>query len=162
MTTPDSLNPGTAQQQASAPAARPAEILLVEDNPADVRLTQEALRDAKVTNRLHVVGDGELAMAFLRRQPPYQDAPRPDIMLLDLNLPKMDGREVLNAVKSDPELRRIPVIILTTSSDERDIFSAYDNHANGYVTKPVEFNDFAAALQSIEGFWLTIVALSPS
>jgi len=161
MSTSDPITPSTAQQEASTLATRPAEILLVEDNRADVRLTQEALRDAKVTNRLHVVGDGELAMAFLLRQAPYEDAPRPDVVLLDLNLPKMDGREVLNRVKADPELRRIPVIILTTSSDERDILDAYDHHANSYVTKPVEFNDFAAALQSIE-IWLTVVTLSPS
>lgn len=162
MTPSDSLDPGTPQRRASAPTTRPAEILLVEDNRADVRLTQEALYDAKVTNHLHVVGDGELAMAFLRRQPPYQDVPRPDVVLLDLNLPKMSGREVLDAVKSDPELRRIPIIILTTSSDEQDIVASYDHHANSYVTKPVEFNDFAAAVQSIQGFWLTFVTLSPS
>ncbi len=162
MTPSDPLDTGTPQRQASAPINRPAEILLVEDNRADVRLTQEALLDAKVTNHLHVVGDGELAMAFLRRQPPYQDAPRPDVVLLDLNLPKMSGPEVLDAVKSDPELRRIPIIILTTSSNEQDIVSSYDHHANSYVTKPVEFNDFAAAVQSIEGFWLTFVTLSPS
>lgn len=162
MSTLDTISSRTTQQEASAPTTRPAEILLVEDNRADVRLTQEALRDAKVTNRLHVVGDGELAMAFLHRQPPYHDAPRPDVILLDLNLPKLDGREVLNRVKTDPDLRRIPIIILTTSSDEQDILNAYDNHANGYVTKPVEFNDFAAAMQSIEGFWLTVVTLAPS
>lgn len=161
-TSPDASNRSGAKQHPSTSATRPAEILLVEDNRADVRLTQEALRDAKVTNRLHVVGDGELAMAFLLRQPPYQDEPRPDVILLDLNLPKMDGREVLSRVKTDPDLRRIPIIILTTSSDERDVFNSYDHHANGFVTKPVEFSEFTAAMQSLEGFWLTVVTLPPS
>lgn len=162
MTTSDSSSAGSPHPATPASARRPAEILLVEDNPADVRLTKEALSDAKLTNRLHVVGDGEAAMAFLRRESPYEEAPHPDLVLLDLNLPKMDGRAVLHAVKTDPQLRRIPVIVLTTSSEERDVVSAYDNYANSYVTKPVEFNEFAAALRSIEGFWLTIVTLSPS
>jgi two-component system, chemotaxis family, response regulator Rcp1 len=138
---------------------RPVEILLVEDNPGDVRLTREALKEAKVHNNLSVVGDGVEAMAFLRRQGSCGSAPRPDIVLLDLNLPKKDGREVLAEVKSDPDLRRIPVVILTTSKAEEDILKTYDLHANCFVTKPVDFEQFIKVVQSIEGFWLTIVQL---
>jgi two-component system, chemotaxis family, response regulator Rcp1 len=138
---------------------RPVEILLVEDNPGDVRLTREALKEAKVRNSLSVAGDGVEAMAFLRREGSYATAPRPDIVLLDLNLPKKDGREVLAEVKADPDLRRIPVVILTTSKAEEDILKTYDLHANCFVTKPVDFDQFIRVIQSIEGFWLTIVQL---
>jgi CheY-like chemotaxis protein len=138
---------------------RPVEILLVEDNPGDVRLTQEALKEAKVHNNLSVVGDGVEAMAFLRHQGSYASAPRPDIVLLDLNLPKKDGRQVLAEVKSDPDLLRIPVVILTTSKAEEDILKTYDLHANCFITKPVDFEQFIKVVQSIEGFWLTIVQL---
>ena len=134
-------------------------ILLVEDNPGDVRLTQEALRGAKVANDLRVVGDGEAAIDYLRRRGPYADAPRPDIILLDLNLPRLDGREVLMDIKSDPDLAKIPIIILTSSSAERDINSAYELHANCYISKPVDFTEFIEAVRSLEGFWLRIVRL---
>ncbi len=140
-------------------AGRPVEILLVEDNPGDVRLTQEALKEGKVRNHLSVAGDGVEAMAFLRREGSYATAPRPDIVLLDLNLPKKDGRQVLAEVKADPDLRRIPVVILTTSKAEEDILKTYDLHANCFITKPVEFEQFIKVVQSIEGFWLTIVQL---
>lgn len=138
---------------------RAAEILLVEDNPGDVRLTREALRDAKVRNRVSVAADGEEAIAFLRRQGPYAAAPRPDLILLDLNLPKKDGREVLSEVKADDNLRRIPVVVVTTSSAERDIIGSYQLHANCYVTKPVDLGQFLLVVKSIEDFWLTIVKL---
>ena len=135
------------------------EILLVEDNPGDVRLTREALKEAKVRNSLSVASDGVEAMAFLRREGIYSMAPRPDIVLLDLNLPKKDGRQVLTEVKADPELRRIPVVILTTSKAEEDIIKTYDLHANCFVTKPVDFDQFVKVVQSIEQFWLFIVTL---
>ncbi len=138
---------------------RPIEILLVEDNPGDVRLTQEALRENKVRNRLHIVQDGVAALAFLRREEPYADVPRPDLILLDLNLPKKDGREVLAEIKAEPALRRIPVVILTTSRAEQDILRTYDLHANCYITKPVELDQFIEVVKSVEGFWLTIVSL---
>ena len=138
---------------------RPVEILLVEDNPGDVRLTVEALEEAKVRNHLSVVGDGVEALAFLRRQGQYVDAPRPDLMLLDLNLPKKDGREVLAEVKADPDLRRIPVVVLTTSEAEQDILKTYNLHANCYITKPVDLDQFIQIVRTIEGFWLTIVKL---
>ena len=138
---------------------RPVEILLVEDNPGDVRLTQEALKEAKVHNNLSVVGDGVEAMAFLRHEGSHGSAPRPDIILLDLNLPKKDGRQVLAEIKSDPDLRRIPVVILTTSKAEEDVLKTYNLHANCYITKPVDFEQFIKVVQSIEGFWLTIVQL---
>ena len=139
--------------------ARPANILLVEDNPGDVRLTREALKEEKVLNNLNVVGDGVEAMAFLRREGKYADAARPDLILLDLNLPKKDGREVLEDIKSDPTLKLIPVVILTTSRAEEDILKAYDLHANCYVTKPVDLEQFITVVQSIEEFWLAIVTL---
>ena len=135
------------------------EILLVEDNPGDVRLTREALKEAKIRNRLSVAGDGVEAMAFLRREGVYSTAPRPDIVLLDLNLPRKDGRQVLADVKADPELRRIPVVILTTSKAEEDILKTYDLHANCFITKPVDFDQFVKVVQSIEHFWLSIVTL---
>ena len=135
------------------------EILLVEDNPGDVRLTREALKEAKIRNRLSVAGDGVEVMAFLRREGVYSTAPRPDIVLLDLNLPRKDGRQVLADVKADPELRRIPVVILTTSKAEEDILKTYDLHANCFITKPVDFDQFVKVVQSIEHFWLSIVTL---
>jgi len=140
---------------------RPVEFLLVEDNPGDVRLTKEALRDSKVRNNLNVLGDGISALAFLRREPPYENAPRPDIILLDLNLPRMDGREVLSTIKADPRLRRIPVVVITSSEAEQDILRTYDLHVNCYVTKPVDLDQFIKVVQSIENFWLTIVQLPP-
>ena len=139
---------------------RPVNILLVEDNPGDVRLTQEALKECKVLNNLSVVGDGVDAMAFLRREGSYAEAARPDLVLLDLNLPRMDGREVLAAIKGDTSLRRIPVVVLTTSRAEQDILKAYDLHANCYVTKPVDLEQFITVVQSIEEFWVTIVTLA--
>ena len=138
---------------------KPVEILLVEDSPGDVRLTQEALREAKVHNRMSVVEDGEKAMAFLRQEAPYADSPRPDIILLDLNLPRKDGREVLQEIKKDPLLKRIPVVVLTTSRAEEDIYHAYELHANCYITKPVDFEQFMQVIHSIEDFWLTVVKL---
>ncbi|HEX6908931.1 MAG TPA: response regulator [Longimicrobium sp.] len=141
------------------PSSSPIEVLLVEDNPGDVRLTREALKEGKVCNNLSVVPDGVEAMAFLRRQGPYADAPRPDVILLDLNLPKKDGREVLEEVKSDAELRSIPVVVLTTSEAERDIARAYALHANCYITKPVDLDQFITVVKSIEDFWFSIVKL---
>ena len=138
---------------------RPAEVLLVEDNPGDARLTLEALKEGKVLNRVSVVPDGVEAMAFLRRQGPYADVPRPDLILLDLNLPKKDGREVLAEIKADPGLKRIPVVILTTSQAEEDIARTYDLHANCYVTKPVDLDKFLEVVRSIEDFWLAFVQL---
>jgi CheY-like chemotaxis protein len=134
-------------------------ILLVEDNPGDVRLTVEALRGAKVANELHVVGDGEEAIEFLRQEGRHLDAPRPDIVLLDLNLPRLDGRDVLADIKTDPDLAKIPIIVLTSSTAERDIQQAYELHANCYISKPVDFAEFIDAVRSFEGFWLKIVLL---
>ena len=141
---------------------RPVEILLVEDNPGDVRLTQEALKEGKVSNNLSVVGDGVEALAFLRREGEYADAIRPDIILVDLNLPKKSGHEVLQEVKTDLDLRRIPVVILTTSSSEQDVLDTYDLHANCYITKPVDIEQFIKVAQSIDQFWLTMVTLPSS
>ena len=138
------------------------EILLVEDSAADVRLTMEALKEAKVANRLSVVDDGVKAMEFLRRTGTYAQAPAPDLILLDLNLPRKDGREVLAEVKADPTLRRIPIVVLTTSLAEEDILNAYDLHANCYITKPVDFDQFMKIVQTIEDFWLTVVRLPPN
>jgi len=138
---------------------RPIDILLVEDNPGDVRLTQEALKEAKVGNDLHVVRDGMEAIAFLRKQGVYKDAPRPDMILLDLNLPKKSGHEVLTEIKSDDNLKRIPVVILTVSKDEEDIVKSYNRHANCFITKPVDLDQFLIVVKSIEDFWLTIVKL---
>lgn len=135
------------------------EILMVEDNPADVRLTREAFKDAKVLNNMSVVGDGEEALLFLRRQGSYAGVPRPDLILLDLNLPKKDGREVLAEIKSDPALKRIPVVVLTTSEDEKDILKAYDLHVNAYITKPVNLDQFMKVVEAVEDFWLTVVKL---
>jgi len=138
---------------------KPIKILLVEDNPGDIRLTLEAFREARLSNNISVVEDGEEAMEYLYQEGKYTDAPRPDIILLDLNLPKKDGREVLSEIKSDESLRRIPVVILTTSEAEEDIHKAYDNHANCYITKPVDVEQFFKIVQTIQGFWLTIVKL---
>jgi two-component system, chemotaxis family, response regulator Rcp1 len=138
---------------------QPINILLVEDNPGDVRLTVEALKEGRVRNQLSVVSDGVEALAFLRNQGPYTDAPRPDLMLLDLNLPKKDGREVLAEIKDDPNLRRIPVVVLTTSEAEADVLKSYALHANCYITKPVDLEQFINVIGTIEDFWLTIVKL---
>ncbi len=135
-------------------------ILLVEDNPADVRLTQEALKEAaNATTRLHVAGDGVEALEFLHKQGDFAAAPRPDLMLLDLNLPRVDGRQVLAAVKGDPDLRRIPVVVLTTSPSEDDILHAYDQHVNSYIRKPVDLDQFLAVLKAIDDYWLGSVSL---
>ena len=144
---------------ANPPAA--IEILLVEDNPADVRLTQEALRESKVANNLHTVSDGVQALQFLRREGEHAEAPRPDLILLDLNLPRLSGREVLEQVKEDPDLRRIPVVVLTTSEAEQDIVRSYELHANAYVRKPVDFEQFTEVVRLIEDFWFTVVKLPP-
>ncbi len=135
------------------------EILLVEDNPGDVRLTQEAMKEGKMRNNLSVARDGVEAMAFLRHEGEFKDAPRPDVVLLDLNLPKKDGREVLAEIKADPELRRIPVVVLTSSKADEDIASSYDSHANCYVTKPGDLEQFMEVIRSVEGFWVQIVKL---
>lgn len=140
---------------------RPIEILLIEDNAADVRLTQEALREGKVRNNLTVARDGEEALQMLRRSGGYASAPRPDLVLLDLNLPRKDGREVLAIMKGDDELRRIPVVVLTTSSAEADVLRSYDLHANCYIVKPVDLEQFVGVVKSIDDFWLTIVRLPP-
>jgi CheY-like chemotaxis protein len=139
----------------------PIDILLVEDNPGDVRLTIEALKEDKLQSNLHVVKDGIQAMAFLHQEEGYDDAPRPDLILLDLNLPKKDGREVLEEIKADENLRRIPVVILTSSQAEEDILKTYNLHANCYITKPVNLEQFTKVVKSIESFWLTIVKLPP-
>ncbi|HVK95468.1 MAG TPA: response regulator [Noviherbaspirillum sp.] len=139
----------------------PIDILLVEDNPGDVRLTMEALKDAKMINRLHVVENGVDALDFLYQRGAYQQAPRPDLILLDLNLPKKNGREVLAEIKGDESLKTIPVVILTTSKAEEDILKAYDLHANCYISKPVDFLQFTNVVRTIETFWLTIVMLPP-
>ncbi len=140
---------------------KPIHILLVEDNPGDVRLTQDALKAGKVNNTLHVSTDGAAALAYLRRESGFEDAARPDLILLDLNLPKLDGREVLAKIKDDEDLRRIPVVIMTSSEDEQDIVKSYEHHANCYLTKPIDVDDFIAMVRSIEDFWLTIVRLPP-
>jgi len=142
-----------------ATMGRPVEILLVEDNQPDVELTQEALLENKVRNNLHVVTDGEAAMDFLHKRGEYGDKPRPDLILLDLNLPRKDGREVLAEVKADPSLKTIPVVILTTSQAEEDILRSYQLQANCYVTKPVKLSEFVKVVQSIDHFWLSIVEL---
>ncbi|WP_309895586.1 response regulator [Archangium sp.] len=138
---------------------RPIQILLVEDNPGDVRLTIEALKEGKVSNSLSVARDGVEALAFLRREGPHGKAARPDLILLDLNLPKKDGREVLAEIKDDSSLRRIPVVVLTTSKAEEDILRTYDLHANCYITKPVDLEQFISVVRSIDDFWLSVVRL---
>lgn len=145
----------------SETSGRPVDILLVEDNPGDIRLTQEALKEGKVLNNLHIARDGVEAMAFLRRQDKYADAVRPDLILLDLNLPKKDGHEVLAEIKTDEGLKRIPVVILTTSEADEDILKTYDYHANCYITKPMDLNQLINVVKSIEDFWLSLVKLPP-
>ena len=135
------------------------DVLLVEDDPGDVLLTQEAFEHNKVRNKLHVVNDGEQALAFLRREGDYAGAPRPDLILLDLNLPRKDGREVLEEIKDDPELRAIPVVVLTTSEAEEDILRSYRLHANAYVSKPVDFDQFIRVVRQIDDFFVTVVKL---
>ena len=137
------------------------DILLVEDNPGDVRLTREVLKDGKISNSLNVVMDGEEALDYLYKRGAHATAKRPDMILLDLNLPKIDGREVLEQIKNDPNLKRIPVIVLTTSDAQSDILKMYDSHANCYITKPVDFAQFINVVKSIENFWLSIVQLPP-
>lgn len=145
-----------------SPHAQPIQILLVEDSPGDVRLTQEVLRDARIANELHVVGDGEEAMAFLRQEGRFAGHSRPDLVLLDLNLPRKDGREVLSEISADPDLKAVPVIVLTTSEAEQDILRSYQLSANAYITKPIDLNEFIAVVRSIETFWLSIVRLPPT
>lgn len=140
---------------------RPVDILLVEDNPGDVRLIREAFDDGKVINQLSSVSDGQQAIAFLRKQGAYAGVSRPDLILLDLNLPRKDGREVLAEIKADPDLKRIPVVVVTSSQAEADILKSYSLHANCYVTKPVDLNRFIQVVKSIEDFWVTIVKLPP-
>jgi two-component system response regulator len=144
------INPGNA---------RPAEIILVEDSPTDTLLAKEALKFSKVCNNLHTVVDGVDAMAFLHKEGSYANVPRPDIILLDLNMPRMDGREVLKEIKFDEDLKLIPVVVLTTSMDEIDVLKAYGLHANCYIVKPVDFDKFAEVVRSIEIFWLMVVTL---
>lgn len=139
----------------------PIEILLAEDNPGDVKLTQKALEKGKIQNTLHVVNDGVEAMTFLRQEGEYADAPRPDLFLLDLNMPRMGGREVLEALDEEESLGRIPVVILTSSEAEQDIIDSYDRHANAYLTKPVNFEGFVDIIHRIEEFWLTVVKRPP-
>ncbi len=141
------------------PPSQPIEILLVEDDPGDVLMTQEAFTDYKIANRLTVVSNGEDAIAYLRKQGRFADVATPDLVLLDLNLPRRDGREVLLDIKGDPDLRRIPVVILTTSEAEEDVIAAYDLHANAYVRKPVDFDQFVAAVRAIDDFFITVVRL---
>lgn len=141
--------------------AKVIDILLVEDNPGDVRLAQEALKESKIRNKLFVVEDGVEAMAFLRRQGKYADVPRPDLIILDLNLPRKSGREVLAEVKTDESLKRIPVVVLTVSRAEEDVIKCYNHYANCYITKPLDFNQFMEVTKTIEEFWLTIVKLPP-
>jgi len=145
----------------NGPAVAPIDILLVEDNPGDARLTQEALKESKMLNHLHHVRDGVEAMEFLRREGRYTEAPIPDIILLDLNLPRKDGREVLAELKGMPRLKNIPVVVLTTSDAEQDILMSYNLHANCYITKPVDLEKFIEIVQGIENFWLSIVKLPP-
>lgn len=137
----------------------PIEILLVEDSAGDVRLVQENLKESKVRNALNVVGDGMEAMAYLRKEGKYKDTPRPDLVLLDLNLPKKDGRQVLKEMKSDENLKCIPVVVLTISKAEEDIMKSYSLHANAYISKPVDLNQFLKVVKAIEEFWLTVVKL---
>jgi CheY-like chemotaxis protein len=141
------------------PHARPIEILLVEDSPSDAELTLEALHEAKVANRLNVVEDGVYAMEFLRRQGPWANAPRPDVILLDLNLPRKDGREVLAEIKNDDDLKSIPVVVITNSRAEQDVLRSYNLHANCYITKPVDLQQFLTVVRAIEFFWLSVIML---
>jgi chemotaxis family two-component system response regulator Rcp1 len=139
----------------------PVEILLAEDNPGDVRLTEKALEEGKLLNNLHVVNNGVKALEFLRQDGEYEDAPKPDLMLLDLNMPRKDGTDVLSEMKEDPELKRIPVVVLTSSEAEEDIVKSYDLHANAYLSKPIDFDGFLDIVERIEDFWLTVVKMPP-
>jgi CheY-like chemotaxis protein len=143
------------------PEVRCINVLLVEDDPGDVLMTREAFEDY-LHNRLDVVTDGAAGMAYLRKEPPYTDVPRPDLILLDLNLPKKDGREVLAEIKEDPELRFVPVVVLTTSAAERDLVKSYNLHANAYIVKPIDLGQFIDVVQAIENFWFSIVKLPPT
>ena len=154
------MDTGVSEVQ-SAQSAKVVDILLVEDSPGDARLTIEALKESKLRNNLYTVNDGVEATDFLRRQGKYADATRPDLILLDLNLPKKDGREVLAEIKSDDNLKRIPVVILTVSKAEEDILKSYNLHANCYITKPIDMEQFIKVVKSIEDFWFTIVKLPP-
>ena len=154
--------PGPQSRRSSEPASelvKPIEILLIEDNPGDVRLTRESLKEAKVLNTLTVVKDGIEALSLLRKEGSYAEAPRPDIILLDLNLPRKDGREVLAEIKADENLKRIPVVIMTASQDELDVLKTYNLRVNGYVTKPVGFSQLSTLVKAIPAFWLGIVVL---
>jgi two-component system, chemotaxis family, response regulator Rcp1 len=142
-------------------SGRPIDILLVEDNPGDVMLVEEVLSDSKVRNRLHVVSDGEQAMEFVRRQGKHAGAPRPDLILLDLNLPKKGGREVLREVKTHPDLKTIPVVVLSSSKSDDDVVNSYELHANAYILKPVDFHQFMKVMRAIEDFWFITVKLPP-
>jgi CheY-like chemotaxis protein len=141
--------------------ARPIDVLLVEDDEGDVLMTREALDEGKILNRLHVAGDGVEALAFLRREGPHANAARPDLVLLDLNLPRVDGRQVLEEIKADDDLRRIPVVVLTTSEAEEDVLRSYDLHANAYVSKPVDFDQFVTVIRQIDDFFISVVRLPP-
>ncbi len=144
------------------PLLKPIEILLVEDNPGDADLTQEAMENSKIRNNIHVVGDGETALAYLKKEGHYREALRPDLILLDLNLPRKDGWEVLAELKEDENLRRIPVVILTTSRNEEDVIRTYNLHANCFISKPIDLMQFIKVVKSIENFWMTIVTLPPN
>jgi CheY-like chemotaxis protein len=141
------------------PPVQPARILLVEDSPSDVRLTEKVMADARIANELHVVGDGVDALDFLYRRASYADAPMPDMILLDLNLPRKDGREVLQTIKADDTLKHIPVVVLTTSREEADVLQSYELHASSYIAKPIDLHEFIDVVRSIEGYWLSIVRL---
>jgi CheY-like chemotaxis protein len=140
---------------------QPVEILLAEDNPGDAKLTEKAFEEGNIINNLHIVEDGVEAMAFLRREPPYENKPRPDLVLLDLNMPRKDGWDVLEEMNDEPELRRIPVIVLTSSEAEEDILKSYELQANAYLTKPVDFDGFMQIVRSFEEFWLSVVKMPP-
>jgi chemotaxis family two-component system response regulator Rcp1 len=152
-------NETTLSERLRSRTGRIIEILLVEDNPGDVRLTREALREGKVLNNLNVATDGQEAIEFLRKEGEYGDVPRPDLILLDLNLPKKDGREILAEIKADESLKRIPIVVLTTSQAEKDVIQSYNLGVNCYVTKPVDLDQFIYVVKSIEDFWLTVVTL---
>ncbi|MDZ7802209.1 MAG: response regulator [Trueperaceae bacterium] len=143
----------------SSTASRPAEILLVEDSPADITLVEEIFEESRIPCTLHVVQDGQAAMDHLRRAPGYENAVQPDLVLLDLNLPKMGGAEVLVEIKNDPELRRIPVVVLTTSDQEADVLRSYDQHANSYIIKPIGYEQFMQVVHTLEDFWFSTVRL---
>jgi len=145
----------------SSRAGEPVEILLAEDNPGDVKLTRKALAEGKLANNLHVVGDGVEAMAYLRGEGEYEGRPRPDLVLLDLNMPRKDGRAVLEEIKCDEDLKRIPVVVLTSSEAEEDVAKSYELHANAYLTKPIDFDGFLEIVGSLEEFWLEVVKLPP-